>query len=258
MKLQKISQYLDSYVRPTTFPVAIRMVSSSSEVPEKAKMPVRDLGMPMPACQGIALARRYGWLIAMGKEDMLCPVGALTLGFLPIKPKYLDGSFNVPFWVKDQDIRAKMARNLPHLKQGKYTHFIAAPFHRADFEPQVIIIYGNPAQIARLIQASIYSTGEPMVSRSVGGLACAEEITNTILTDQYQFIVTGGGDRAFAQTQDDEISFAVPISKAEALMEGLERTHKAGMRYPTPSSLIFKAQFPPSYSELMDYLRKGG
>jgi uncharacterized protein (DUF169 family) len=177
----------------------------------------------------------------MGKEDMLCPLGALTLGFLPIKPKYLDGSFNVPFWVKDQDIRAKMARNLPHLEQGKYTHLIAAPFHRADFEPQVIIIYGNPAQIARLIQASIYSTGEPMVSRSAG-----------------QFIVTGGGDRAVAQTQDDEISFAVPISKAEALMEGLERTHKAGMRYPTPSSLIFKAQFPPSFSELMDYLRKGG
>ena len=33
---------------------------------------------------------------------------------------------------------------------GKYTHVVIAPFHRADFVPDVAIIYGNPAQISRL------------------------------------------------------------------------------------------------------------
>jgi len=258
LELQRISQVLDSYVRPGTFPVAIKMVSSTSEIPKKARMPKRDLGTPMPVCQSIALARRYGWVMAMGEEDMLCPLGALTLGFLPAKAKFLDGSFNVPFWVKNQDVRAKIAQDLPQLEQGKYTHLVAAPLHRADFEPQVIIIYGNPAQISRLIQANLYGTGEPIVSSSIGGLACGEQITRTILTDQYQFIVVGGGDRAIAQTQDHEVSFAIPMSKMEALIEGLEGTHKAGMKYPTPSFLTFKAGFPPSFSELMDYLKQGG
>jgi hypothetical protein len=27
------------------------------------------------------------------------------------------------------------------------------------------------------------------------------------------------------------------------------------MRYPTPSFLTFKAEFPPTFGELMDYLR---
>ena len=258
MELQRISQALDSYIRPGTFPVAIKMVSLASEIPEKARMPKRDLGALMPVCQGIALARRYGWLLAMGEEDMLCPLGALTLGFLPAKAKFLDGSFNVPFFVKNQDIRAKISQGLPQLEQGKYTHLVAAPLHRADFEPQVIIIYGNPAQIARLIQATIYGTGDPVVSSSIGGFAYGEGITKTILTDQCSFIVVGGGDRAIAQTQDQEAFFAVPISKTEAIIEGLERTHRAGVRYPTPSFLTFKAEFPPGFGELMDYLKQGG
>ena len=258
LELQEISQALDSYVRPGTFPVAVRMLGSASEIPEKARRPKRDLGMAMGVCQGIALARRYGWSMAMGEADMLCPLGALTLGFLPAKSKFLDGSFSIPFYEKNQDVRARIARDLPRLEQGKYAHLMAAPLHRADFEPQVIIIYGNPAQIARLIQAAVYGTGEAVVSSSIGSAACGEEITTPILTDQCQFIVVGGSDRVFAQTQDHEASFAVPIGKVDALIEGLEATHKAGMRYPTPSFLTFKPEFPPSFNELMDYLRQDG
>jgi uncharacterized protein (DUF169 family) len=256
LELQKTSQALESYIRPGTFPVAVRMLSSAGEIPQKAKMPKRHLGTVMPVCQSIGLARRYGWSIAMGEEDMLCPLGALTLGFVPAKAKFLDGSFNVPSWVKNQDIRAKISQRMPRLEQGKYTHVVAAPLHRADFEPQVIVVYGNPAQIARLIQAAVYGTGEPIVSSSIGGFACGAEITQTILTDQCQFVVVGGGDRMVAGTQDHEVSFAVPMSKVEALIEGLEATHKAGMRYPTPSFLTYKPEFPPSFAELMDYLRQ--
>jgi len=256
LELKQIGQALDSYVRPGTFPVAIKMAGSPGEIPEKARMPKRDLATPMPVCQGIALARRYGWVLAMGHEDMLCPLGALALGFLPVKPKFLDGSFNIPFWASSQDVRAKLAQGLPRLEPGKYTHLVAAPLHRADFEAQVIVVYGNPAQIARLVQAIVYGTGEPVVSSSIGGLACGEEISRTMLTDQCQFIIAGGGDRTVAQTQDHEAAFALPMSKAEALVEGLEETHKRGMRYPTTSFLTYKAEFPPSFSELTDYLKQ--
>lgn len=257
MELEKIGQALDSYVRPQTYPVAIRMITSTDEIPEKARMPKRDLGTPMAVCQGVALARRYGWLIAMGKEDMLCPLGAVALGFLPARARFLDGSYAIPFWVKDQDVRAKMARGIQQLEQGKYTHIVAAPLHRAIFEPHVVIVYGNPAQVARLIQAAVYGTGAPVTSSSAGGFACGQEITATLLTGQCQFIVTGGGDRAIAQAHDHEAAFAMPMSRVEAIVEGLEGTHRAGMRYPTPSFLTFKAEFPPQFGELMEYLRQG-
>lgn len=258
MELLTIRQALGDYIRPETFPLAIKMVSSAGEIPEKARMPKRDLGTPMPVCQGIGLARRYGWVMAMGAEDMLCPPGGVTLGFLPAKAGILDGSFKVPPWVKDQEVRARIMQSMPRLEEGKYSHLVAAPLERAEFEPQVILIYGNPAQIARLIQATVWATGEPASSTSFGALSCAEEVTRTILTDQCQYIVAGGGNRIMAGVQDNEVSFALPISRAEAVVNGLEESHKRGMRYPTPSFLTFKAGFPPSFAELMDYLRQEG
>jgi len=256
MVLEEIAQALDAYVRPQTFPVAIRMIRSIDEVPEKAKMPKRDLGVRMPVCQAIALARRYGWLMAMGTEDMLCPLGALTLGFLPAKDKFLDGSFTLPFWVKDQGVRAKISQTLPRLEHGTYRYVLSAPLHRAEFEPQVIVVYGNPAQVSRLIQAAIYGTGEAVSSSSAGGFACGEEVTRTILTNECQVVLTGGGDRAVAQAQDHEASFAMPASRAEAVVEGLERTHRAGMRYPTTPFLTYQYEFPQSFNDLMEYLKK--
>jgi len=258
MDIDGIRQAIDKYVRPGTFPLAIRMVSSAEEIPGKVKMPRRDMGTTMPVCQGIALARRYGWAMVLGTEDMLCPPGAVMLGLLPAKDKFLDGSYNVPPWIADQEIRARIMQNMPRLEEGKYSYFVAAPLERAEFVPQVILVYGSPAQISRLIQANIYGTGEPASSTSVGALSCASEIAKPILTDRCQYIVAGGGNRSMAQVQDNEISFAIPISQAEDIAVGLEETHKRGMRYPTPSFLTFQAEFPPDFAKLVGYLGEDG
>lgn len=256
MELQEISKAFDKYLRPQTFPVAVRLTGSGEEIPEKARRPKRDLGVTMLLCQGVSLARRYGWLLAMGKEDMSCPLGSLTLGFLPAKEKWLDGSFNIPLWIKDNELRGKINQGLSRLDYGKYSDIILAPLHQTVFEPQVIIIYGNPAQLGRLIQSAVSTTGEPVTTTAAGGFACAGEITVPILTDKCQCIVTGGGDRMMAQTQDHEAAFAIPASKLEKMVEGLEATHKAGMRYPTTSFLTYQPQFPPVFSELADYLNQ--
>lgn len=258
MELQKVNEQLNSYLRLQTFPVAVRMAGSQDEIPEKARRPKRDMGVTMPVCQGVSLARRHGWLMAMDVDDMLCPIGALTLGLLPAKEKYLNGSFPIPFWVKSQEVRARMSQNIPRLDYGKYKGVVMAPLQRADFEPHVIIVYGNPAQISRLIQSSVYGTGEPVTSRSGGGFACGQEITVPITTDQCQVIITGGGDRAMAMTHDDEMAFSIPISRMEGIIQGLEETHRAGMRYPTTPFLQFQGQFPPAFAELMNYLKQSG
>jgi len=255
-ELARIRQALETYMRPQTYPVAVKLLGPSDEVPEGSRTPGHDLGRCIALCQGIALARRHGWLLAMSEDEMLCPIGAVTLGMLPPKEKYLDGSFPVPFWVKDQGIRARMAQAIPRLDEGRFSRVLAAPLHRASFEPGVIIVYGDPAQIARLVQAAVYSTGEPVDSASAGGFACGPEITVPMLTGKCQLVLTGGGDRAIAQTHDHEVAFAVPAGKMQMIAEGLEGTHKAGMRYPTPALLPFGAGLPPAFDELMDYLRK--
>jgi len=254
--LKQIEEALNLYLRLQTFPVAIKMVTSAEEIPQKARMPRRDLKVIMPVCQAITIARRYGWVMAMGKEDMSCPLAAITLGFAPAKAKFLDGSFRFPVWAEGKEIRRKFVQTLPRLEYGKYSFVIAAPLSRTSFEPQVVVIYGNPAQITRLGQSAMLANGSPIKGEITGGAACANYIAKTILSSECQFVLGGGGDRIFAAVREDEMGFAMPMNKVEGIIEQLKIIHKYGERIPTIPFLRYTPDSPPAFNELWDYLNQ--
>jgi uncharacterized protein (DUF169 family) len=201
------------------------------------------------------MARRYGWTIAIGKEDQACPHAAIVMGFVPGKG-YLDGSYAESLGLGTKEEFARVAQALSRLEYGKYSYLLAAPLHSVTFKPHFILVYGNPAQIARLVQGAVGTTGGFLTSTAGGGIACSQIIARTILTDECQFILAGAGDRYFALTQDHELAFTMPISKVESTIQGLEMGHRTGMhRYPTPSFLRFEGQLPPAYYKLLDLLK---
>jgi hypothetical protein len=71
-------------------------------------------------------------------------------------------------------------------------------------------------------------------------------------------VVPGNGDRVFGMTQEYEMAFMIPASKADAVLDGLAKTHKAGVRYPITSFFNFQAAFPPSYQEQMKIWEEKG
>jgi uncharacterized protein (DUF169 family) len=79
--LKEVEQTLNTYIRPLTFPVAIKMLKSEDEIPEKTRRPYQQLKKKVAICQGIGMARKLGWAVAMGKEDMQCSLGAAPFGF---------------------------------------------------------------------------------------------------------------------------------------------------------------------------------
>lgn len=255
MDLKQLNEKMNMYLRPQNFPVALRMVSSASDIPSKAKMPKRDLGVRVALCQGIAMARRYGWVTAQCTDDMVCPAGALTVGFYPPLKEFLDGTFAMPFW-SEQKIRARISQNIPRLEYGKYKYLIASPLERAVFEPQLILFYGNAAQVVRLVQAHLAETGEPITSSFMGAFACSSEITKALQIDECQVIIPGGGERSVAWVGDHELCFSIPMSKVEMIMHGLEETHNAGTRYPVGTYLTYEPEFTPGYKGLMELLRQ--
>ena len=58
-------------------------------------------------------------------------------------------------------------------------------------------------------------------------------------------------------TGDHEMAFTFPFAMAAEIVEGLEGTHRAGIRYPIPQFLRFEASFPPSYEELEKRWKEG-
>ena len=250
--LRQIDEKLNQYLRLQSPAVAVAMLKPEdvSTVDAKAKR------TPMPVCQGLALSRRYGWKTIMGREEMTCPVGGVAMGFLPPKPKYLDGSFAVPLWVKTQEARARIAKEHAKLEYGKYQLMKSAPLISADFEPDLILVFGNSAQMMRLAQSCAYWAGESLVSSMTGGAGCANYISKALLTNQCQFVLLGSGDRINACTQDTEDCFSIPMARIEGVLGGLEGTHKAGARYPVTSYLRYRPEFPESYRNLLDMLQE--
>ena len=173
--LAQLNEALNRYVRPQTPPVAVRMVTSQDELPEKVRFPKRDIHLLMPLCQGISLARRYGYVVAMGVEDMNCAICPAVLGFLPPKKRFLDADFPVPP-LPSQEARARFMRGLKLLQYGKYNYTVMAPIHRATFEPHFVVLYINPAQMSRLVQGATFATGK-MLQASVWAGAKSYPIT---------------------------------------------------------------------------------
>lgn len=224
MDLKQANDILNSYIRPQTFPLALKLCTSEKELPEKARRPEQDLGYQVALCQAYGLARRYRWTLAVGKEDQVCIGGASAMGFM------------------EQGSNVDSMRSL---ETGKYSHLLLAPIEMAGFEPDIVLIYGTPAQVMRLVQAADMGAGLSVSTVATGTGDCGDIVARTNLSDQCQFILPSGGDRIFGGTQDHEVIFAIPGSKVEAVLKGLEDTHRNGFRYPVLTDLRHSPALPP-------------
>jgi uncharacterized protein (DUF169 family) len=255
MDLKQINDKLNQYIRPQTFPLAIGMYKKAEDLPEGTKSPKRDLGISVALCQALNMARRYGWTIRVSREDQACPHGQVVLGFVPSEG-YLDGTLAEEAGLEKKEVFALSARRLSLLPYGKYSHLVAAPIDHATFQPDLIMLYGNPAQIVRLVQGYAAAVGGSLTCNTEGGRGCSIYIAKTLVTGDCQIVLPGAGDRYFGLTQDHEMAFTLPMGLAEKVVQGLETTHKLGLRYPTPSWLKFEGALPNRYYAFTELLAK--
>jgi MtaA/CmuA family methyltransferase len=240
---------LQTYIRPQTFPVAIRMLRPDEPIPDRARRPARDFKKLSMNCQVIDMARRYGWTLALTREDSICSLGIAALGFE--KPTHLhnSGTLCEGMYTETKEAGQRSEAAIDRFKQGEYTGLLVAPLDRATFEPDLVCIYANPAQVMRLTQAALWKRGGKLTSSFGGRVDCAEIIVTTMRTDRPQVILPCSGDRIFGQTQDHEMAFTIPWSQMEEIIEGLRGTHTGGIRYPITQFMEYEAKLPPRYME---------
>jgi MtaA/CmuA family methyltransferase len=242
-------QELQTYIRPQTFPVAIRMLKPGEPIPDRAKRPARDFKKLSMNCQVIDMARRYGWMIALTREDHICSLGIAALGFE--KPTHLhsSGTLCEGMYTETKEAGQRSEAAVDRFAQGEYYALLVAPLDRTTFEPHLVCIYANPAQVMRLTQAALWKRGGKVASAFGGRIDCSEIIVTTMRTDQPQVILPCSGDRIFGQTQDHEMAFTIPWGQMEEIIEGLRGTHAGGIRYPITQFMEYEAKLPPKYME---------
>src|SRR5215813_9082315 len=141
---------LSQYARLPTFPLAVAWVGEGQPVPARLKRPRADLGVQVAICQTFALARRYGWGLAVGREDLSCPLAAVAFGYERSLPFYEEGNLCVEMYTRDAAAGRRSEDAIPKFAHGHHALLCVAPLARATFEPSVVVVYANGAQVMRL------------------------------------------------------------------------------------------------------------
>ena len=257
MDPKQLYEALNSHIRPDTFPVAVRMVPHGEDLPERTKRPARDMDIQVTICQGVAFSRRYGWAVAVGAEDLNCPLAASVFGFKPYLDYMAQGHACFQMYTESLEAGAKTELDTEKVEYGSYQYVLSAPLHRTAFEPDVCVVYGNSAQVMRLVIGALWKEGGRLESSFAGRIDCADEILVPLRTKKPEVILPCNGDRIFAQTMDHEMAFSFPWDWAERLVEGLEGTHKGGVRYPIPTFLQYSPKYPPHYEKMNEIWENG-
>jgi uncharacterized protein (DUF169 family) len=245
-----LDEALTRYARLPTFPLAVAWAATAADVPPRLKRPKKDLGIEVAVCQTFALARRYGWSLAVGREDLSCPLAAVAFGYEKALPFYDAGNLCVEMYTKDAQAGARSEAAIPRFPTGHHAALLVAPLAKAPFTPQVVVVYANGAQVMRLLAAALYVRGGTLQSHHAARVDCAELVIRTHQAQEPQVVLPCYGDRIFGQTGDDEMAFAWPWSWTGTLVEGLEGTQKGGVRYPVPSFLRYTGEYPETYEKL--------
>jgi len=250
LSLAKIDGAISTYVKPQTFPLALKMLNGEDEIPQDANRPLRDYGASFTLCQALALGRRDGLTIVLDKDSQSCPIALVGLGF--VRPEeYLSGKYALVPTNQPTEARIEAAEEMPRLQFGKYKYILISPIQTASFDPDVIIFYGNGTQVMRMIQAAVFASGESLTSKSTGAGGCLLPIVASVLEGKCKYAVPGNGERRLGLIADGEMSFGMPKKRFEEVISGLKLSHEGKQTYPISSGYLkLECRLPPAYVEL--------
>lgn len=247
----KQAQKLNTFIRPQTFPLGVKMLEDVDLFPEKTRRPFKDLGFKTTICVAIAMTRKYGWTVGMTEEDNMCPVASLFYGWSDAEAEVEENLFEfikvMNYGTNDNAIGEILSSAKKFLlEKGRYPGIVFSPIELGRIEPDLVLVFCNSAQLMRLVHAATRETGISLTSTFSGRFgACNEGVLQPLKTRQAEVVLPGNGDRVWGMVQDDEIIFTFPGSMLDQVVEGLEVTHKAGVRYPIPIDVRHAPNFPP-------------
>jgi uncharacterized protein (DUF169 family) len=242
-ELYELGRELKKYTNIDTSPVAITFLKNKSEIPEGTRRPLKDLKTKIAPCQAQAMARKYGWSVAMTDEDMGCAIASHTYGFEPADMEAAAAFFTKMNYASDSSSALEILKGFKIMKPGACEAVVYSPLERAKIMPDVILLFLNPAQLMRCLHGSTRNAGKPVSCTFTGRAAsCTEGVLGAFIDQAPKVVVPGNGDRVWATVQDNEMAYAFPASHLKVMVEGLARTHEKGIRYPIPSFLKYRPE----------------
>jgi len=226
----KLVRRMELLLRLKSFPVAFKLLKKRemlSEIPCLRRMTHKST-----LCQIISIVRNFDWTVGADLGDFLSPMCPSIIGLTGLPEVYKDGTFRSVVWTKTREDGRKYENSIPRLPAGEYEAVAMAPLVYNPFDPEIILLYANPAQMMLLINALQFEDYEVMEFSCVGESSCSDVIAKCYLQGKPSLSIPCYGERRYGHAQDDELAMALPAGMMEKALRGLEALYKRGIRYP--------------------------
>jgi len=249
-EIKSLGKQLERLLRLQTFPLAIKMLRKETDIPSTAKRPLRDMGCHLDVCQGFAMSRRNGETIALLKEDMWCFEPVIGYGIEAPPEFFLQGNNRFPQTAMSQEAGIRWAQAFPRLNTGDYVGVLSSPLDLADFKPDIVAVYGDPAQLTQLLRAKDCLEGVDVTCTLSGHAACVFMVVPLLQGMSCNVVSPCRGDRNFAMAQDDEIIFSARFDMIKGLVGALEYLADQGSGFPSKPLYKQEHELPLNYEEI--------
>ncbi len=248
---ERIVRRMELLMRLKSFPVAFKMLEEKGAL---GRIPfLRRMENKVTLCQMITMVRTFDWTVGAETGDFMTPTCPSILGLTDLPDVYRDGTFRSIVWVRTRKDGRKYEASIPRLPLGKYEAVAMAPLVYGPFEPDIVLIYANPAQMMLLINALQFEDYEVMQFFCVGESSCSDAIARCYLDGRPSLSIPCYGERRYGHAQDEDLVMALPAGMMEKALRGMEALYRRGIRYPISyagAESDVAGAFPMSYGGL--------
>jgi dephospho-CoA kinase len=227
---EKSIRRLEQLMRLKSFPIGLKLLENKEDLSRIPYLRRRDHASTL--CQLLNLVRNFDWTVGADAGDLLSANCASVVGLAEVPEAMANGTFRSIVWTRNRAEGRKYERGIPRIPTGKFEAIALAPQVYNPFEPDMVLIYANPAQMMLLINALQFEDYEVMTFYCVGETSCSDAIARCYLTHKPSLTIPCYGERRYGHAQDDELVMALPPELIDKALRGMEMLYKRGIRYP--------------------------
>lgn len=230
VKWSEWTRGVERFLRLKTFPVGLKLLTDPDDLGRNPW--IRRPPEKLTLCQLITIVRTFDWTVGGTAEDLAVPGCATILGLSQVPGFMTDGTMRNIVWLEKKEDAALCESVMQRIPYGKFRAFMLAPTAYDPFVPDIVLLYGNPAQMSLLVNAIQYDRYERLVFYSVGESSCSDVIGRCFVDRVPALSIPCYGERRFGHAADDELAIGLPAEDCSRILKNLETLFKKGIRYP--------------------------
>lgn len=199
-------------------PVAVKFVLRPEDIPEG----IKKVEEGARHCELVQKASRGEIFYATG-EEQTCKGGAAALGLVEPPEKVKTGEMYLGLGRFSSLGSAKRTIDaIPKIEHIMYA-LMYAPLEKAEFDPDVIVVFCNPAQAMLLAQAVVYTLGGRFEADFSGIQSiCADAVAGPFTRKRPNVTMGCSGSRKYAKVPSDEVIVGLTGENIGCLVNALE------------------------------------